>query len=654
MTWSDLHPIVQEAARTTLAVGALTLLVLVIRKPIARRFGAKAAYALWLLPMVRFALPPLPANWSLAGWLGFGTQTAPQDPASLQPIVFRGAGDMEFVSTEAIVAETPTVGSLTAGEPGATSLLSAMIANLPIILVSLWAAGTLIWMVRSILQQRQFLQLVENDSEPAAPAIVKQAQMMAHQLGLKHMPEVRRSLLCSGPLVTGLVKPVVLLPMWFEEDYTADEQRDALIHELTHLRRRDLWAFQIARLIAATQWFNPLIHPALRAFRTDQESACDADVLAQAQISPAAYGRTLVKAARLARPSDRRIAAASLTLAHPIKERLIMMQHPTPTLRSRLLGTALVTALSATAIFATASCMSSAVAEEKESSSFSWTSRSGDDDNRQMVLLGDPFARMHPKLSAIGEIDFTDFDMEFDLTMDEFEIDMEDLNVAIMELEELDFLEHLELSGEDGTNVFVLKSGESEEDFEIRIERWAERFEERAEAMAERAEEVEKRTQAIALRIESKAALIEEKQAARAEAMAVKIEQNFGEDFEAEMEAAGETVAALAQQCEARSADDPTPEIVSAIDGFTGETFRALCVNGDKESLMSLSLSDWVAGRSDLSDEEKEAFLHRRGQDITIDISFEDDGDDHDTHKIVRRKQVVTETDNSELDGAVD
>ena len=52
------------------------------------------------------------------------------------------------------------------------------------------------------------------------------------------------------------------------QDEVFAERRDALVHELMHLKRRDLWAFQAARIVAATQWFNPLAHIALKAFRT--------------------------------------------------------------------------------------------------------------------------------------------------------------------------------------------------------------------------------------------------------------------------------------------------------------------------------------------------------------------------------------------------
>ena len=617
MSWTEFHPLIQEAGRTTLAVSLLALLVLALRKPFARRFGAKAAYALWLLPLVRFAMPPLPANWSLSGWLGFASNAAP-DPVAMQTIT-RTAPDTALFVPEMLAAPPPVV-EMTIAAPNSASLMGAVLAQMPIILVSLWVTGTVLWLGRSIYQQRQFLQLIRDDSEPASAAMQSAMLQMARQLGLKSPPAIRQSLLCSGPLVTGLVNPVILLPMWFEDDYTADEQRDAIVHELTHIRRRDLWAFQIARLVAATQWFNPLVYMALKAFRTDQESACDADVLNQDQISPAAYGRTLVKAARLARPSDRKIAAASLTLAHPIKERLIMMQHPIPTLRSRLLGTTIAATIGAAALFATASCASSALADEPESETFVWSSHSEADDNRQMVLLSDPFSELHPKFIALGEMDFDDFDVEFNFEMAELELEMQDLQASLSGLESLEGLAELELLTSAADGIFIMKDGELPADFEIRIEKWAEEVEKQAEQIEEQAELLEERNQEIQIRLVRKAEAISEGHEARRKSWALKMEQEFDQDFEANIEAATEAVESLAEQCEARGEDDPTPEIVSAVDAESGETYRALCVNGERDVLKSDSLADWVQGRSDLSDAEKSTFMQNRSQHKRVEV----------------------------------
>ena len=58
------------AVQTGLAVSVLILFVLLIRKPVARYLGAGAAYALWVLPLIRIflpAIPILPTNFSSKG-----------------------------------------------------------------------------------------------------------------------------------------------------------------------------------------------------------------------------------------------------------------------------------------------------------------------------------------------------------------------------------------------------------------------------------------------------------------------------------------------------------------------------------------------------------------------------------------------------------
>ncbi len=557
MSWTEFHPFIQEATLTTLAVGLLVLLVLVIRKPFAKRFGAKAAYLLWALPLARFVTPPLPGNWSLAGMLGFSRPAPTPNEASDQ--TFTVANEFVAAPAETVwvapvesaelgaappvlptfeelsITATPAATTEVAA-PAGTSLLEAALAQAPLILTCVWITGVVLWLGRSFYQQRQFLELIQADSEPAEPATVAETKRIAKQLGIKRVPDVRASLLCSGPLVTGLTKPVILLPMWFEEDYEAAERRDALVHELMHLKRRDLWAFQAARIVAATQWFNPLAYMALRAFRTDQEAACDADVIARAKLSPAAYGRTLVKAARLARPSDRRIAAASLTLAHPIKERLIMMTHPTPTLRSRLMGGTLAVALGAGAVFATASCTSS-VAQELDGAPQEETIVTKDGEN-VFVMKGDhdmsfavtvdgetfsfdmsdlppmpPMPAMPPFDGMVFEQNGNSFHMEFDT--EKLEAMEDSPEFAEWEAKMEAWGEEMEVWGE-----MVEERAEAwEAEMEPRIEAWAdaqaERWESQVELMVERAERDAERAEARAERTRERAERQAERQIER-------------------------------------------------------------------------------------------------------------------------------------------
>ncbi len=572
MSWTEFHPLVQEAILTTFAVGVLVVLVLVIRKPFAMRFGAKAAYLLWALPLARFITPPLPGNWSLAGLLGFN-RPAPVEETVIMPervwtpaLEFATRADVD-VEVAATMAEHPVLALPEPAAPAAasgTSLLEAILVQAPLILTSVWLTGMVLWLGRSLYQQRQFLGLIKADSEPAESATVAETARIAKQLGMKRVPEVRASLLCSGPLVTGLTNPVILLPMWFEEDYDAAERRDALVHELMHLKRRDLWAFQAARIVAATQWFNPMAHMALKAFRTDQEAACDADVIARAKLSPAAYGRTLVKAARLARPSDRRIAAASLTLAHPIKERLIMMTHPTPTLRSRLMGGTLAVALGAGAIFATASCTSS-VAQELEGAPQEETLADGE---RRKVIVLDDMTDMSFAFTVDGEtfsFDMADmppmppmpampampgFDgMVFEQDGNSFHFEFDTEKLAELEAMEdsPEFAEweaKMEAWGEEMDawgDVVEERADAWAEQMEPHIERWAEmhsdQLEDQIELMVERAELQAERAERLAERAEAQV----DREAARAERRNVWIMRDRGEDQEYEGVTSAET-----------------------------------------------------------------------------------------------------------------
>ena len=533
MSWSDLHPIIQEAGNTTLAVALLCLLVLLIRRPFAEKFGAKAAYTLWLVPLARFFMPPLPQNWSLSGWLGLGQTRPLAQPVQstvIEATPILQAGQVQSAVVETTPFETTTLETARAVEEvapvpvdftpavGLTSestpswLMAAydtsiafLAANWIGVAVLVWGLGALVWLGRGLRRQDVFMRLVRTDSEPAPADVIANAKLIASEIGLRRAPEVRMSLLSSGPLVTGLARPVVLLPLWFKEDYTPSERRDALIHELMHLKRKDLWAYQMARFMTATQWFNPLAHVALHAFRTDQEAACDADVLKQKSVSKAEYGRTLIKAARLARPSDRRFATASLTLAHPIKERIKLMTKPTPTLRSRLTGTAIAGAIGAGALFVTASAVSNA--QELNGGNESEKTVYSDDSQISITIDGETFTMAlddlppmpvmppMPALPEIGGLDFSGGNGQFNLKIDTDQM-IADGDWEAFETAMEAWGEEMEAWGEafeaDGEQFEVAMEAWGEEmeawgeDFGAKMEAWAEDNEPRIEAWAEK------------------------------------------------------------------------------------------------------------------------------------------------------------------------
>ncbi|MBL4630806.1 MAG: M56 family metallopeptidase [Paraglaciecola sp.] len=102
----------------------------------------------------------------------------------------------------------------------------------------------------------------------------------------------------SGPVLSGIFKPTLLLPEGFHTQFSVRQQQLMIKHELVHFHRGDNIYNLLALVFVAVFWFNPLTWLAYRAFRRSQELACDAAVLKQSttedQIS---YSKALVQCA---------------------------------------------------------------------------------------------------------------------------------------------------------------------------------------------------------------------------------------------------------------------------------------------------------------------------------------------------------------------
>jgi TonB family protein len=88
--------------------------------------------------------------------------------------------------------------------------------------------------------------------------------------------------------------------MHFNRDFSTQQQRMILEHELVHFKRKDNRFNLVALLVVALCWFNPLIWLAYSVFRRSQELACDATVLATKNLAEKIlYSKTLLQCAEL-------------------------------------------------------------------------------------------------------------------------------------------------------------------------------------------------------------------------------------------------------------------------------------------------------------------------------------------------------------------
>lgn len=647
-----------HALEAALAATLLILLVLAIRKPVARHFGAGIAYALWLLPLARLLLPPLPHQASLFSWLKMPAASQPEAAAWTDS--HAGVLPAEaIISAPRATFEAPAMVSPPVPEIHAASapdfLLIAGIAALVI-----WLAGAAWVLFRSLRTHLQFMAIVEREGEPVTGDLASLSLEIAREAGLKRMPRVVTSLISSGPFVTGLFRPAVVLPAWFEQDYTRAEARAALAHELTHVKRGDLWALQASEIFVALMWFNPLAYIARQAFRTDQEAACDADVLRRGHASPHAYGATLVKAVRMQMPA--RIAlTTSLPLTHALKERLKLMSYPAPDTRRRWIGFGAAVLLGTTALVGTASVAAAGENTKKDlkiQNGALWLD--GEKiENRQVVLLSDPVKGLVPNPPLPPEV----HQLTADIAANAAELAEKDVHVKVLkmgkdqDLEEITRLStELALMGASlGTeaafeslsmNFAGMSEAEIEawaEDFEARMEAKAADIEARAEAMEA---EIESRTEAMDAHWEAadeaRVIAIERRIEADAARIEAEVERLYGAEFEAKIHARTHVIPELVETCVGLNLADGETRIVER-EVADGESVKLACVAGGPDVMRSEKTIAFINTNSGLSDEEKAKFLEQSAEDKRTFIMKSADKGQKVTTTVTRRSTTETE-----------
>ncbi len=258
----------------------LMLLVLFIRRPVAAQFGPRVAYWLWLLPALRMAMPALPRHWFTESADPL-PQTIPAMMLEMSPGVTAAAADIATSSTDIVAA----------------ILAVFVIGAVGHFTVHLWAYHRF---ARRVAADATLLREID----PGAIQVLATREV-------------------TGPLAMGLTRATILVPHDFDWRYDDDERECAIAHEVAHHRRGDLKVNFAALALLSLHWWNPLAHMAYRAFRTDQELACDATIMADADAdSRHAYGRALVKSACDRAP----LATCALNRKQELKRRLRMMR----------------------------------------------------------------------------------------------------------------------------------------------------------------------------------------------------------------------------------------------------------------------------------------------------------------------------------------
>jgi beta-lactamase regulating signal transducer with metallopeptidase domain len=273
------------AASLVLVLKATTILLLAVAIAAGlRRASAGTRHLIWLVAIGAVLVLPI-----LAGWTPIDLRILPA-ATSASPVVttLEAAIDPPPV-TAAREADEPlesqTVGTV-AAPAGGTPSLGAM-------LFAIWAAVCLLLLGRLIHGTVAVRRIVSRSRPLADEDWLARLYDVADRLGIVEAPRVLRSDEIRVPFAAGIVRATIVLPAECD-DWTPGQRDAVLIHELGHVRRRDLLGHTLGRLACALYWFHPLMWTAARRLRDASERACD-DLAIRLGSRPSEYAEHLLR-----------------------------------------------------------------------------------------------------------------------------------------------------------------------------------------------------------------------------------------------------------------------------------------------------------------------------------------------------------------------
>ena len=281
-------------AEITLTMSAVILLLLALGPVLARRYKIRWRYWAWLAVAVRLLIP---INFSLPN---APVVLTPPDPGPVfsAPRVSSGI-DATPVPSHSLPSPTlspsssqtiPAGSNTAAPSPHASTDNTVPVSQAPSetdipsisfsltagqLFFCLWlagAAGLTLWHLAAHWRFRRYLRRWAEPVEDTSALALLAAQKS--RLGLKTSVSLA---VCAGvdsPMLAGLFHPVILLPR-APGAGGLEELSLVLLHELCHLRRRDILYKALLYAAGAFHWFNPLVWMMVRQGIRDMELCCD-------------------------------------------------------------------------------------------------------------------------------------------------------------------------------------------------------------------------------------------------------------------------------------------------------------------------------------------------------------------------------------------
>jgi beta-lactamase regulating signal transducer with metallopeptidase domain len=264
--------------RASWQASALILLVLLAQWLFRRQLTPHWRHALWLLVVLRLALPWAPESCvSLFNWF--------QSPVSLS------SASKADAMMPAAAAEDGS-----SSNPAIAPAISARPFSWQVWLAGLWLAGVVLLAGKLFVTSRRLGAGIRRQRPVTDTTMLNLLEDCKQEADVRTPLTLIETSAVGSPALHGFVRPRLLLPAGFIQNFSPAELRYVFLHELGHVKRGDIPLNWLMAGLLVLHWFNPLVWFAFSRMQADREMACDALVLARTgEAENQSYGQTIIK-----------------------------------------------------------------------------------------------------------------------------------------------------------------------------------------------------------------------------------------------------------------------------------------------------------------------------------------------------------------------
>ncbi len=163
------------------------------------------------------------------------------------------------------------------------------------ILCILWCIGIFLMLIKLIQSIYHFHAIKKSALPLQNPTVNRLYQNCLTEMQLKKPIPIYSTAFLRSPIIAGLLKPCIYLPIHLISDYNENDMKFMLLHELGHYKYKDALENYFMNVVGVLYWFHPLVWYALKEMKNDREVACDTTVLKQiGKEAYIDYGNTLI------------------------------------------------------------------------------------------------------------------------------------------------------------------------------------------------------------------------------------------------------------------------------------------------------------------------------------------------------------------------